>query len=246
MVNRFLKAPDILGGTTTAGFAGCCLLCGGRGQARLDICLGCQQDLTYLTHACHRCALPLTNCCEGDPERQLCGLCLQVPPPYLRTEAIWLYQPPIAQLISSFKYQNQYCYGRILCLLGAKKIVSAYTERDFPELITATPLHWTRRLQRGFNQSERLARYWAKQLGIPYQHCLRRIRATPAQQTLSAANRQRNLHNAFTVCADVSGKRIALVDDVITTGATASELSCCLLAAGAAEVHMWCLARTPY
>lgn len=242
MVNRF-STP---GWAAAQGYPGCCVLCGGSGQPRLDICLDCQQDLPYLTHACHCCALPLSDCGKGEHNQQLCGQCLQAPPPYLRTEAVWLYQPPIAQLISSFKYKNQYCYGHVLSIIGAKKIASAYKHSYFPDLVTATPLHWTRRLQRGFNQSERLARYWASRLGIPYQHCLKRIKATPPQQTLSATDRRRNLRNAFKICADVNGKRIAVVDDVITTGATARELTSCLLTAGAAEVHLWCLARTPY
>lgn len=245
MVNRFFTGFDITTWAASRGYPGCCVLCGGRGQQQADLCLCCQLDLPYLIHACHRCALPLADDHENESRPLLCGQCLQIPPPYLRTEAVWLYQPPIAQLISGFKYQNQYCYGHTLSRLGLEKIASAYKHDYFPDLVTATPLHWTRRLQRGFNQSERLARYWAGQLGIPYQSCLKRTKATPPQQTLSAADRRRNVRNAFKVCTNVRGRRIAVVDDVITTGATSRELTDCLLTAGAAEVHLWCLARTP-
>ncbi len=238
MVNRFfhsLSAP-----LPNFSIIGQCILCGDSAQAGLDICPPCVAELPTLGHCCPRCALPLA---DGDGSD--CGQCLLLPPPFSRTEAAWCYQPPIAQIISGFKYNHHYCYGKTLAVLMHRKIAGAYLHDALPDRITATPLHWSRLLRRGFNQSEQLARYYAKQLAIPLITAVKRRKATPAQQSLDALQRQQNLRGAFTVVEDVTGMCIALVDDVMTTGATASEISRCLLDAGAAEVHVWCLARTP-
>lgn len=116
-----------------------------------------------------------------------------------------------------------------------------------PDTIIAIPLHWRRYWQRGFNQSELLANSLSRQLKIPLVKALKRCRSTTMQQSLNAEQRQRNLHNAFAVTKPelIQGRRIALVDDVMTTGATATEAARTLLSAGANEVHIWVLARTP-
>ncbi len=116
-----------------------------------------------------------------------------------------------------------------------------------PDTIIAIPLHWRRYWQRGFNQSELLANSLSRQLKIPLVKALTRCRSTTMQQSLNAEQRQRNLHNAFAVTKPelIQGRRIALVDDVMTTGATATEVARTLLSAGAGEVHIWVLARTP-
>ena len=238
MVNRIFRALHTLPPPVTV--LGQCVLCGDAGQIGLDMCSPCVADLPTLGPCCPRCAIPLT-----DKSPDYCGQCLLIPPPFLRTVAAWHYRAPIAQLISGFKYNSHYSYGHTLAKIMTTRLVSAYIKQPFPDLVTAIPLHWTRRLKRGFNQSEQLARHYAKVLDITTAPTVKRCKATAPQQSLDALQRQQNLRGAFSAIADVTGRRIALVDDVMTTGATASEVSRCLLEAGAMEVHIWCLARTP-
>jgi ComF family protein len=115
-------------------------------------------------------------------------------------------------------------------------------------MIAAVPLHWRRHWRRGFNQSELLAKLYARELNIRLFHGLKRSRYTRNQQSLNAVQRKQNLRKAFQLSGETSiaDQRIALVDDIMTTGATAREVSQTLLNAGAAEVHVWVLARTPH
>ena len=218
-----------------------CQLCGDHCSTGDDFCTPCRHDLPWLPPGCYRCAIPLP-----DPdETLLCGNCLSEPPHFHRTEAAWLYQPPLAKLIADYKYHRKFYYGRSLALLLAERLLSAYREEPLPDVITSVPLHWRRRLRRGFNQSELVALEVGKCLALQYQPLLKRIRTTAQQQGLDAQQRSRNLRGAFTCCGPLRGKRVALVDDVMTTGSTANEISRTLLKAGASEVHLWCLARTP-
>ncbi|ARN76349.1 hypothetical protein BST96_08885 [Oceanicoccus sagamiensis] len=215
------------------------MLCGDIGQPGLDICHDCEVDLPRLGHHCQHCALPLPS-----PEQTLCGHCQLMPPPFQRTVAIYLYQYPVAELIAGFKYNRQLSYGKVLSLTGLNGFVSAYTY-EFPDIITPIPLHWRRRLKRGFNQSEQIATYLAKGMDIPTLPLLQRSQFTPPQQQLDAQQRRQNLRGAFEATQNLAGQCVAVVDDVMTTGATATEVSKVLLEAGAGEVHIWVLARTP-
>ena len=219
---------------------GRCILCSGSGQLGLDLCLACEREFPFLGPNCISCALPMTQLDE-----RYCGQCLHSPPAFSRTEAIWEYHPPIAQLISAFKYNRQLSYGNVLFKIAASRFASAYYHSLYPDILTPVPLHWRRRLVRGFNQSELIAQHLAKQLHIPLMRTLKRTKSTASQQSLDANTRRRNLKGAFRVTEHVEGKVIAVVDDVMTTGATAEEISKCLLHAGAKQVHIWCLARTP-
>jgi len=112
----------------------------------------------------------------------------------------------------------------------------------------AVPLAKDRLRERGFNQAELLAGWLAQALQLPLcRRALRRTRATPAQQELDAKTRQRNLHGAFALADGfvARGLHLALVDDVLTTGATAGEIAHLLRQNGAARVDVYCLARTP-
>jgi len=195
-----------------------------------------------LDEHCQYCALPLAGA------NLVCGECLRQPPPFNRTEACWTYQFPVAQLVSAFKYRRKYSYGQTLCQLMTYHLAAAYAGQPFPDVIVPAPLHWRRHWQRGFNQSELLAKYYSSALNIRLLHAVQRRRSTRSQQSLTAAQRKLNLLNAFHINQqeEIAGKCIALVDDVMTTGATAKEISQTLLNAGAAEVHIWVLARTPH
>lgn len=225
-----------------------CLLCGCTLRGEL-LCGGCELDLPHLTRAenvCRQCSLPLTA------EADYCGQCLRQPPPFRCSVIPFTYEFPIDVLIHRFKYQRRSAYGRALADLLTACVHHHYRERELaqPDLIIPVPLHWVRRWHRGFNQTEVLAKTLSEALQIPLDTdlCRRRLR-TPPQRGLSRRERQKNLQAAFAVSpratALLAGKRIALVDDVLTTTATARAVSRLLLDRGAREVHLWALARTP-
>lgn len=232
---------------------GCCILCGCDSRRQLDLCAPCEASLPAMPeHYCYQCAHPLHSASIselGSPAAQLCGQCLARPPLFQRSLCGWLYQYPMRELIGGFKYRHQFSYGRVLAQLLSKKVSAHYLPSELPELLVATPLHWRREFTRGFNQSEQLCRQLSKTLNIPRCRPIRRVQATPPQQSLHAQQRRRNLRHAFRLAPNASrllqGRRVALIDDVITTGTTANTISKQLLAAGAREVHIWGLARTP-
>ena len=127
-------------------------------------------------------------------------------------------------------------------------LVRAVARDEAYDLVTAVPLHWRRRWQRGFNQAELLAREIARRCGVPFVHTLRRLQATRAQAGLSNTARRRNVAAAF-VCRRaaskglLSGRRVLLIDDVMTTGSTAAACARTLKAAGAARVALLTVAR---
>lgn len=220
-----------------------CLLCGGPGDGgELPLCSGCDADLPWLGGRCPRCALPL-------PTHGLdCGGCLRKPPAFAHTEAPWRYGFPVDSLVTAFKHHGDRPMGRLLGSLLARHLRQAYADGlERPELLVAVPLAARRQRQRGFNQAQLLARWLARDLHLACAEPLRRIVDTPPQQGLDAAARRRNLRQAFSVepGAALRGRHLALVDDVLTTGATADSLARLLLRAGARRVDVYCLARTP-
>jgi ComF family protein len=146
---------------------------------------------------------------------------------------------PVDALVSRFKYGGALHYG---ALLG--RLLAAACAGRRPDAIVPVPLHRTRLAERGFNQALELARPLARSLGAPLLHdACRRVGATPPQAGLAARQRYRNLRGAFVATTAVQSMRVAIVDDVLTTGSTAASLGCELLAAGAAEVEVWAVAR---
>ncbi len=240
MVNSFFQPGlSVFQAFKGLSLTGRCILCDAIGQPGLDICQGCEAELPGLGPHCRHCALPLPSL-----DQTLCGQCQLMPPPFERTVASYLYQYPVAELIGGFKYNRHLSYGKVLTLAGLNRFVSAYNH-DLPDIITPIPLHWRRRLKRGFNQSEHIAGYLSKGLGIPLLTLLKRSQFTPPQQQLDAQQRRQNLRGAFEATQVLEGQCVAVVDDVMTTGATATEVTKQLLDAGAGEVHIWVLARTP-
>ena len=193
-----------------------------------------------------RCGLPLPAATAAPPADELpplCGRCLANPPPFARVCCEYPWRFPLDRLISRYKYRSWLAAERPLLALW-QQALAATGMSPRPDALVPVPLHWRRQWWRGFNQSERLARQLARLTGIPHLPALARRRATPRQQGLKQSTRRRNLRNAFAVQCDVDGLRLALVDDVITTGSTAREASRALLDAGAARVEVWALART--
>ena len=212
-----------------------CILCHRPGADGLDLCAGCRRGLARPAAACERCAEPLAA-----GTNLLCGRCQRRPPAFDSARSLFLYRPPVDRLILELKHQRRLVQARLLGqLLGA-------AAADWPacDVLVPVPLHRLRLWRRGFNQSLEIARHVERRLGIPIdtRDC-RRVRRTAVQAELPAPARRRNLRQAFRVQGDWDGRRVAIVDDVMTTGATADALTRALKAQGAAEVQVWVCAR---
>ena len=149
------------------------------------------------------------------------------------------YEGTLRKLIHLFKYSGM---RRLAAPLGALLADALPRDRQF-DVVTAVPLHWRRRWQRGFNQSKLLAQAIARRRGIPAMNVLGRASATRAQAGLSNAQRRENVAGAFRARRRVAGLRVLLVDDVMTTGATAGACARALKQAGAKSVALAALAR---
>ena len=220
-----------------------CLLCDEHADTPQAICSHCEAELPWLGGHCQICALPLPG------QGLVCGACLKKPPSFDRVEVPWRYAFPIDSLITRFKHQGRWPMGRLLGELLSHHLQHAFDEGlPKPDMLLPVPLATKRQRKRGFNQAHMLAQWLSSALHLPLQaYWLQRVIDTPAQQQLDAATRKRNLRKAFALAphSTVSGLHLALVDDVLTTGATAESLARLLKKAGAARIDVYCLARTP-
>lgn len=163
-----------------------------------------------------------------------------------RTLVPFYYRGPLCRLINDFKHRSRLPAGQVLGELLAEALEASYAGPEWPDLILPVPLHWRRHWWRGYNQTAELGKQLSRRLGIPcQQQLLQRVRATPRQQQLHRKQRLHNLQNAFVIHKPLPLRRVALLDDVITTGSTAHSLVQVLRAAGAHEVHLWAIAWTP-
>ena len=209
-------------------FAPRCLLCG-EAEARTGVvapvCAGCMADLPWLGE---QATGGLPTGCLGDVRSAL------------------TYEYPVDRLIAAAKFGRQAPVARGLGQLLAMRM-PAWPEP--PDAVVPVPLHWRREASRGFNQAEEIARAVCDARGWPLRTDLcRRIRATPEQSRLGAAPRRDNLRGAFALRnARDAGRcrRVLLIDDVLTTGATVSALAEVLQAAGVPALSVWTVARTP-
>jgi ComF family protein len=220
-----------------------CLLCDQFTDNTFALCKPCEAELPWLRERCQVCALPLAL------DGLVCGPCSRRRPAFEQVEAPWIYGFPMDSLITRFKHHAHWPLGRLLGKLLGQWLQHRFAEGlARPDGLMPVPMARRRLRQRGFNQAALLADWLATALAIRADHqALQRPRDTRAQQELSARARQRNLRQAFELAADarVEGLHIALVDDVLTTGATAQALARCLRDGGARRVDVYCLARTP-
>lgn len=227
------KSWKVYGGWQRWAFrllGGHCRLCAGPAPGP-EICTGCRDELPWLAGACAACAVPLPG------GGRYCGHCRQRPPPFAATRALWHYAGPVATLIRAFKFHGDLAAGRLLADLAAEALAA---DAAAPDTLVPLPLHPARRRQRGFDQAREIAR----RLGPPVRTDLvLRCRDTPAQSGLDATRRRRNVRNAFATTGRPPPPTVTVVDDVLTTGASARELARTLLAAGARRVELLVLAR---
>jgi len=236
-----VNSAGLLGGI----FPNYCALCGLHSNRKVPLCLECERELPVNNPACVGCAIPLPPGADCNTTRR-CARCLASPPPFDRVIAPWLYGEYFAHLIHRWKYHREVRMTTLLASLWQQRT-------EIPshiDLLVPVPLHWHRRWQRGFNQSELLAGQLLSTCPeLKFARLARRLvkrrRSTAAQSGMTAAQRANNLKGAFTVCGPCDNLRVAVVDDVLTTGATASAMAEVLANAGASYIEVWCLARTP-
>jgi len=208
-----------------------CALCGAPSGDRV-LCAGCCADLPALAESCPRCALP-------SPGGAACGACLAAPPHFDRTIAAWRYDFPCDRLVHRLKYRARLPIAGFLAETLAPRISSRV------DCVVPMPLHRERLAERGFNPAVEIARALvARTGGRLATGAARRVRHTAPQAELPLEERAANVRGAFACAPDLRGKRVAVVDDVMTTGTTLDELARELKAAGASMVENWVVART--
>lgn len=214
-----------------------CLLCHAPATPNIDLCAACQAELPWQRRGCIYCGLTL----PATAAATACKDCLQQPC-FDAAIATFDYRPPVDWLITRLKFHNCFTHARLLGTLMAARIASSSAAG--PDYIVPIPLHARRYRERGYNQAELLTRQLVRELGLGMRTNLAsRRRHTPPQLSLPAAERRRNVRNAFAIHGDCSGADIAIVDDVVTTGHTAAALATALKQAGATTVRLWCAAR---
>lgn len=212
-----------------------CALCDAPGHNGLDLCADCHADMPWLEHACLYCAQPL-----ADDAPRLCPACLREPAVFDSAAAALHYAAPGNWLITRLKFNRHLSHARILGTLLAERVARGRQ----PDVLLPVPLHPGRQHERGFNQASEIAVTVGRKLGIKVTPKLaNRSRATARQAELDKDERKTNIRGAFTASAAVEGLDIAIIDDVATTGHTASELARTLKRAGAERVRLWTAAR---
>ncbi|WGF87674.1 double zinc ribbon domain-containing protein [Marinivivus vitaminiproducens] len=222
-----------------------CIGCGAGVAEQATLCAACWTGIRFVGSAiCRRCGRPLANVAAPEP---ICGACAASPPVYDRARSALVYDDGCRRMVLRFKHGGHIeavpVFARWLLQAGAELVADA-------DVVVPVPLHRWRLMARGFNQSALLARALPRTGGPRLAvDGLLRTRATDSQQGLSATARQRNITStAFTVhprhCAAIADRRVLLVDDVLTTGATVSACARTLLQAGARAVDVLTLART--
>lgn len=210
-----------------------CSVCGQGSGDRL-VCAACEADLPHLAGPlCTVCALP-------SPGGTHCGACQSRPPHFDATTAAFRYAFPIEHVVQRLKYRHRlpladWLAGALAARIGNPDV----------DCIVPLPLSAPRMRERGFNQAQELARPLARKFGLPLASdaCIRVLDNAP-QASLPWKARQANIRHAFECRLDLSGKTIAVVDDVMTTGATLNEFARVLKQHGAARVQNWVIART--
>jgi ComF family protein len=217
-------------------FALRCVVCGEAGADGRDLCAACHVGLPWQRAACLRCAAPL-------PHPDTCGACLQrgERAPLHAVHAVFDYRFPLDRLLPRLKFHADFAAGRVL----AQCMASACAGLAQPQALVPVPLHAARLRSRGYDQALELARPLARALGLPLlAQAVQRSRSTQAQSRLDAQARQRNLRGAFAVPpGTVLPAHVALVDDVMTTGATLEAAAVALHRAGVERVDAWVCAR---
>ncbi len=212
-----------------------CLLCKQDCDSNHALCQQCQTLLPYYQQRCYCYGQAMLN------SQYYCANCLQ-PPLYFQSSIIpFLYQPPIDHWIKQLKYQHQLFYTQVLANLFLDYLLCQ--SLVIPDVIIPVPLHTSKLRQRGFNQSLELAKPIAKALNIPLDYySSMRCKNTSSQTQLDTKARHRNIKKAFVLENPPNYQNIAIIDDVMTTGATVNEFAKLWQQAGVANIQIWAIA----
>lgn len=220
-----------------------CAGCGEPVARPRSLCLGCWSALRFVTHPlCRLCGDPFETAPPGEP---VCGDCLAAPPPWGRARSALRYDDSSRPLVLAFKHGDRLHLAPLLAGWMRSAGAGLLAECD---VIVPVPLHRWRLLARRYNQAAALAQALSAASGRPVSdRALQRARRTPSQGQMTKSQRARNVQGAFRVDAgrraEIAGRRVLLVDDVLTSGATAAACTRVLLRAGAASVDLLTLAR---
>ena len=216
-----------------------CVLCCGL-SANSAICQPCMAELPRPLHPCNICGIEIS-----DPHSIHCSQCQPGISIINRCYTGLTYQSPVDFLVQRLKFHADFTVSNSLGAWFANELSNRI--ETTPELVIPIPLHPGRHFQRGFNQAVELARPIAKKLGAELStNAVHRIRPTASQSGLNAQSRAANLQTAFAAKPDrIKNRHVAIVDDVMTTGATTQSLANTLIEAGAAQIDLYILARTP-
>lgn len=212
-----------------------CLLCEDVAPDAAQLCRRCLADLPWIGSACKICSKPLSI-------ESICGECLQKSPVYSRAFVPLRYAYPVDHLIQRLKFSEQLAIAGTL-----SAVLAGAVGRDvLPQLLVPVPMHKHKLRERGFNQATEIARHLSDRTGVPLNQtmCLR-LTSTPPQSSLKARARRRNVRGVFGISHMPRGTHhVAIVDDVVTTGATVEEMARVLRKAGVSRIDVWACART--
>jgi ComF family protein len=211
-----------------------CVLCASASGNAL-LCDACARGMPRIADACPRCALP-------SAAGLVCGRCLARPPVFSATVAAWRYGFPADRLLHAFKYGGRLALAEPFAVALCEAVRARGAPA--PDRLIAIPLAARRQRERGFNHAHEIARRVSSRLGVPLATGVRRTRDSPPQAGATLRERAANVRDAFEVAEALDGRAVALVDDVMTTGATLAAAARAASAAGAARVDAWVVART--
>ncbi len=214
-----------------------CLLCGNHSHDTSALCPPCRAELHWHNaDSCQQCGLPANHA--------VCGAFLTHPPYFDYTQAVLQYAYPVDSLLQAYKYHHALYLSQTLGELMLN-FMPQPAQQPKVDVMIPMPLHPARLKERGFNQSLELARVIATHTGLAldYHHC-QRIKNTPQQASLKLQDRIRNVKDAFICTTPWQGQHVAIVDDVMTSGASLNALAKTLKQAGASTVSCWLVART--
>jgi ComF family protein len=216
-----------------------CIICIEKTRSLKALCDYCEHCLPWIgENCCDSCALPLHN-----SETQYCGICATNSIAFNRTLSAFIYIKPIDKWIKQLKFKHQYGFAKTLGQFLIKKIKadSNYTQI---EAIIPIPIHYRRWLSRGYNQSALIAKHVGSALSISVDYkLLKKIKHTPPQVKLSKKKRHSNMTKSF-YAKSTDYKRVAIIDDVMTTRSTAHHAAKALRQAGINYIEVWCIARS--
>ena len=212
-----------------------CIGCGQSLKPSQHFCSVCASQLVCIDSACHLCGL------ENNNSGSICAACLYDPPRWQKIIAPLIYRGFGRDLLIQLKF------GESLYL--ANSLVSSLIDHfqpsgPYPEVLIPVPLHQNRLIHRGYNQAFEIADIMSRLLDIPIDtQALQRVRHTESQLGLSANQREKNILKAFRYESVLNYSHVAVVDDIVTSGSTANEITKTLHRAGVTNVEIWGLAR---